>query len=161
MFARLATREDEDAVIAMGTANASETMPDEPIDEAYMRERFRQYLATSFPTAFVVEDKGRLIGLLVADTGDYDHRTGFFVLQRVMYVSPDKRGTRAAVLLAKTLVDWATRMGAVEIVGGNDNDFHSEQTAKFLERFGFRRVGFMMSKRLDGHHGRQGQQISV
>ncbi|SEG64999.1 GNAT family N-acetyltransferase [Bosea lathyri] len=157
MFVRLALREDEDAVIEMATANARETMPGEPIDADVMHERFQEYLDTSFPTAFVVQDNGRLVGLLVADTGSYDHRTGFFVLQKVLYVSPDKRGTRAAVLLANELISYATRMGAVEIVGGNDNDFQSERTARFMERFGFRRVGFMMSKRLDGQHGPESQ----
>lgn len=158
MFVRLATARDEDRVVEMVAANVRETMPGEPFDEHVVRERFRQYLAESFPTCFVLDDRGALVGMVQATTGDYDHRAGFYVLQQVIYVSPEKRGTRAAVLLTKHLIDWAERLGAIEIVGGNDNGFHSEQTASFLERFGFRRVGFMMSKRLDGsHHGREGE----
>lgn len=159
MFVRLAIARDEDRVVAMCLANARETMPGESTDESVIRARFRQYLETSFPTIFVVEQNRDLIGLLAADTGDYDHRSGFFVIQKLLYVSPEKRGTRAAVLLTRHLVEWAEKIGAVEVVGGNDNGFKSERTAAFLEHFGFKRVGFMMSKRLDGpHHGRQSQQ---
>lgn len=159
MFVRLAIAQDEDQVVEMAVADARETMPGEPVDESIIRSRFRQYLETSFPTIFVVEHDRGLVGLVVADTGDYDHRSGFFVIQKLLYVLPEKRGTRAAVLLTRHLVEWAERIGAAEVVGGNDNGFKSERTAAFLEHFGFRRVGFMMSKRLDGsRHGHESQQ---
>lgn len=64
-------------------------------------------------------------------------------------MKPDKRGTRAAALLMKKLIEWSQAIGAREVLGGNDNDVHSEQTARFLSRFGFRQFGYAM--RLDLH----------
>lgn len=160
MFVRLAIAQDEDLFVQLCLANAAETMPEEPVDETVIRARFVQYLETSAPTIFVVEQDRRVIGVLGADTGDYDHRSGFFVVQKLLYVLPEKRGTRAAVLLTRHLIAWAEQIGAIEVVGGNDNGFQSERTASFLEHFGFRRVGFMMAKRLDGQplHGHENQQ---
>jgi GNAT superfamily N-acetyltransferase len=63
-----------------------------------------------------------------------------------LFVKPEKRGTRAATLLTRQLIEWAEIIGAQEIVGGNDNEFNSERTARFLEHFGFRRVGIAMRR---------------
>jgi len=148
MFVRLALKHEEDAFVAMGQANVAETLEGEPCDEARLRQTFQDYLATARPTIWVVDDFSKPVGLLMADVGEYDYRAGLFVVQKVIYVSPEKRGTRAAVLLTKELIRWANSIGAVEIIGGNDNGFQSDRTAAFLGHFGFRKVGFTMSKRL-------------
>ena len=82
-------------------------------------------------------------------------RTAFFTVQRVMFVRRGHRGSRAAVLLMKTFIAWSRRLGAREIIGGNDNEFNSERTAKFLEHFGFERVGFSLRMLLDGRQERR------
>jgi len=46
----------------------------------------------------------------------------------------------------KQLIAWSEQLGAREIVGGNDNEFNSERTARFLEHFGFERVGYSMRR---------------
>ena len=154
MFVRLALESDIDAFLAMAVANVRETLPGEPVDEDVLRETFWSYIRTASPTIFVVDDRRAIVGMLMADIARYDYRDGFYAYQRVLYVSPEKRGTRAAVLLVKTLMDWAARLGAVEVLGGNDNSFRSERTASFLEHFGFRKVGYALAKRLkENDHG--------
>lgn len=154
MFVRLALESDEDDFVAMGAANVAETLPGAPFDEPTLRRVFQDYLAEASPTIFLCEQDRQAIGLAVVDMGGYLYRTGFFVAQRVLYVRPEKRGTRASVLLVKHYTEWAKRLGAVEILGGNDNDFKSERTKSFLEHFGFRQVGYTMSKRLcENDHG--------
>lgn len=156
MFVRLALRGEEDAFVEMGKANVAETLPGQPCEESRLRKTFQDYLKTAQPTIFVVDDYRTPVGLLLADIGEYEYRAGLFAIQRVLYVKPEKRGTRAAVLLTKELIRWANSIGAVEIIGGNDNGFQSERTAAFLEHFGFEKVGFTMSKRLTGQsHGRE------
>jgi GNAT superfamily N-acetyltransferase len=158
MFVRLAIAGDEDAVVQMIADEVRETMPEDPVDESVIRARFRQYLETSFPTIFVLEQNRRLIGVAAADTGDFDHRAGFFVIFKLLYVLPEKRGTRAAVLLTNHLVQWADQIGAGEILGGNDNGFRPEQMATFLEHFGFQRVGFTMKRSYGRQINAKGQQ---
>lgn len=148
MEVRLAFESDEDAVIEMCRANLEQTRPHLTFNEGRCRATFKNYLAFADPTVFVSEDKGEVTGVLVCNF--YEHRgaDGQFAVQEVLYTRPDKRGTRAAALLMKELVTWAEAIGANEIVGGNDNEFNSERTARFLEHFGFKRVGYAMRREL-------------
>lgn len=150
MFVRLALESDFDEIVEMGRHNAETTKPLDSYSEEIVRETLQQYLDSADPTVFVCEKNRKLIGFLLAAFGTYEYRAGFYVVQKIMYVKPEYRGTRAAVLLMKHLVDWARRIGAVEITGGNDNAFNSERTAGFLGHFGFQKVGYAMSLRLEG-----------
>ena len=85
-----------------------------------------------------------MIGLTLSSINDYRAASGLFTTQEVLFVRPEKRGSRAAVLLMKNLIAWSRKVGAKEIVGGNDNEFNSERTAAFLGHFGFKRVGYAM-----------------
>lgn len=148
MLVRLALESDFDRLVELGRMNAEETKSEHVFSERRAREVLAEYLKTANPTFFVVEDRRRVIGFLMAGMYLYDHRDGFYTTQRVLFVSPENRGTRAAVLLMKELVRWSKRLGAAEIKGGNDNGFKSDRTARFLEHFGFKRVGIAMVKPL-------------
>ncbi len=155
MKVRFAQERDIEDIIAMGRHNVEQTLPGQPYEPERVATLFSEYLETGNPTFFVCEKAEAVIGFLLVGFGDYDYRSGFFTIQKVLYVKPENRGTRAAVLLTKHLVDWSRELGASEIIGGNDNDFQSDRTSKFLERFGFRKVGYAMSKNLESEHGRQ------
>lgn len=160
MFVRLALETDMDAVVEMGRANVAETLPGEAFDRSVAEQTFIRYLDTANPTFFVCEKDREVIGFLQAQIWGYDYRAGLWTGQKVLYVSPENRGTRAAVLLMKHFIRWSEQLGADRIEGGNDNSFQSERTARFLEHFGFERVGFAMRKHLgESDHGlRQGRQ---
>ena len=147
MQVRLALEDEEDLIVEMARTNIA-TRPTLTFNEQRCRETFRSYIRHASPTIWVAEDKSGTAGMLVADF--YLHRAanGLFVSQEVLFVKPERRGGRAAAMLMKTLIDWGREIGANEIVGGNDNEFNSEQTAKFLRRFGFEQVGYAMRKAL-------------
>lgn len=146
MFVRLGLDSDEDAFIDLARACAAEGVPHLAFNEEKMRATYRRYLMTAHPTYFVVEQDRKLIGFLKATISEYDFSDGIFTTQDVLYVHPAKRGTRAAALLLSQFCQWSDRLGAVENTGGNDNDLTSERTASFLERFGFKRVGFFVKR---------------
>lgn len=148
MKVRLALESDADAIVSMARTNMEQTRPTLTFNEARCRATVQSYIDFASPTIFVCEDKGEVIGLLVCDF--YEHRAadGHFATQEVLFVRPDKRGTRAAALLMKELVAWAELIGANEIVGGNDNEFNSDRTARFLGHFGFKSVGHAMRRDL-------------
>lgn len=160
MFVRLGMPEDIDAFVEMAVANLEETMPGEPYSRARLAETYWRYLDHAQPTIWFVEQRRKLVGFMMAYMFSFDYRDGHYTTQRVIYVSPENRGTRAAVLLAKELVRWSKSLDAAKIEGGNDNSFKSERTARFLEHFGFEQVGFQMRKRLeerdDGRQERRG-----
>jgi len=145
MFVRLALESDIDAVVEMASDNMK-TRPDIEFDEFKCRETYYAYLDRASPTIFVVEDKREVVAFLLADMYEYRAASGLFTCQEVLYVKPANRGTRAAVLLMKHFIAWSVMLGAKEIIGGVDNEFNTERTAKFLEHFGFKRVGFAMRR---------------
>jgi L-amino acid N-acyltransferase YncA len=146
MLVRLALEEDFPAIVEMAHANIKETRPDMEWDEVRCIETCYSYLETAEPTIFVVEHQRKVIGFLLGSIIGYRAAAGHAVTQEVLYVRPANRGTRASTLLMKNLVKWADQVGAREIIGGVDNNFQPERTAKFLEHFGFERVGYALRK---------------
>lgn len=150
MFVRLAIDTDLPELLAMARANCEETHAGEEYAEHRSRALFQAYMdGVGNPTFFVAEGRGRkLVGFVMARWLRFDYRDGFYAQQSVLYVSPENRGSRASVLLMKFFIAWSQRIGAAAILGGNDNRFKSERTAKFLEHFGFEQTGIFLRKRL-------------
>lgn len=146
MEVRLALPHEEDIIVDMARTNIEQTRPSLTFNEARCRASFRSYLDRADPTIYVAEDKNEVIGMLVCNFYENRAADGLFTTQEVLFVRPDKRGTRAAALLMKQLISWSEQLGATEIIGGNDNEFNSERTARFLEHFGFKRVGYSMRR---------------
>ena len=144
MLVRLALESDVDAIVEMGRANVNETLPGEPFDAEIARETALAGMRTANITFFVVEVERKVIGFLQAEFYDFDYRSGFFTLQKVLYVSPENRGTRAAVRLMREFIAWSKRLGAAKAKAGNDNGFQSERTARFFQHFGFRPTGYAL-----------------
>lgn len=145
MQVRLALESDIDALVEIGKA-ASVLRPNLQFSEARLRALFAKYLATASPTFFVAAEGPDIAGVLIADYYDYPTFDGHFVAQEVLFVKPEKRGTRAAVSLIRQLIAWAEMLGAKEILGGNDSGYASERIARMLERYGFKRYGFHMRR---------------
>lgn len=146
MIARLALDEEEDIFVEMAKAAAAESTPHLPTSEARIRRTFQRYLRIGNPTIFFADHRRDIAGFLIATMSDYRHVDGLYTTQEVLFVRPEKRGTRAAVVLMRELVRWSEMLGALEITGGNDNALTSERTARFLAHFGFERVGFFMRR---------------
>lgn len=147
MKVRLALPSDEEAIVEMAKTNMG-TRPTLAFSERRCRETIRDYLEQATPTIFVAEQENEVYGMLVCDFYEYRAADGLFTVQEVLFVRPEKRGGRAAALLMKELISWSKMLGAREIIGGNDNEFNSDRTAKFLEHFGFKRVGHSMRRDL-------------
>jgi GNAT superfamily N-acetyltransferase len=146
MRVRLGLEQDIDDIIALARENCVISTPYLTFSEEKVRETYRGYLDHAYTTFFVAEDKGRVVGLLVATMNEYRHADGLFCTQEVLFVTSAYQGSRAAIMLTKELIAWGKLLGAIELTGGNDNKFKSERTAKFLEHFGFEQVGFFMRR---------------
>ena len=155
MFVRLALEDDTEAIVELARLNCEISTPHLKFSPDRVRQTCASYLASAHPTIFVVEDKRAVIALLVATINEYRHADGLYTTQEVLFVRPDKHGTRAAVLLMKHLVAWSERLGAIEITGGNDNSYKSDRTAAFLGHFGFEKVGFFMRRMMS--HEQEGR----
>jgi GNAT superfamily N-acetyltransferase len=157
MLARLALEDDESAFVELAALAHAESLPHVPYSEAKVRATFQCYIITADPTITVVEAKGEIVGFMVQTMSDYRSGAGIYTTQEVLFVRPDRRGTRAAALLLRWFTAWSDRLGALESTGGNDNSLHSEKTAKLLGRFGFEQVGFFMRRRKGAGVGKEGR----
>lgn len=146
MYVRLALERDIEAIVELSRMNCEISTPHLTFSADKVRETCRRYLDHASPTIFVVEDDGEVTALLAATINEYRHAYGLYTTQEVLFVRPDKHGTRAAVILTRELIRWSKMLGATEITGGNDNKFKTERTAKFLAHFGFEQVGFFMRR---------------
>lgn len=147
MFARLIMPGDKDAVLALAEMQVKETLPHLDFRRDLCEETIEMSLEHADPTIFVVEDNREVIGLLMGMLEAYSFTSGVFVVQEVLYVRPDKRGTRAAVHLIKEFVRWGEIVGAREWIFGVSNDFQPERTARLFEKItGAKRVGFYLKK---------------
>lgn len=146
MRVRLAIEADEENLAKMTRAAMAEARPWLTYDEAKARATFRRYLDTADPTIFVAEDASGLVGFMTASLNEFRMASGLFVLHEVIWVRPEKRGTRAAARLMAALVAWSETLGAVEIIGGNDSNIRSDQCQRFMRRFGFQTVGYAMRR---------------
>lgn len=147
MFARLALPEDEDAVVNLARMQVEETLPHLVFDEGITRNTFRDSIQYADPTIFVVEDKREVVGYLMGLLNGYAFTDGVYVVQEVLYVRPDKRGTRAAAKLVEAFVQWGERLDAKEIIFGISNKFQPERTARFFElTAGAETVGFYLKR---------------
>ena len=144
MQVRLARLNEIDEVLDMAAADVAETRPSIEFDRDRAASIFFRYMADANPTIYVIDDEGDLIGFGLAWFNQYSFAYGHFLSPEVLYVRPEKRGTRAAALLLKHIVNEAIRLDVEEIIGGNDNGFNSDRTARFLEHFGFKRVGYSL-----------------
>jgi L-amino acid N-acyltransferase YncA len=146
LHVRLAHPSDENAVVELARIDVAETLPHLDFDESITRATFHRYLEQADPTIFVAVDDGVVIGFLMALMQGYAFTSGLFTVQEVLFVSPVKRGTRAATLLMREFTRWSDQLGARENIGGNSNKFRSERTSRFLSHFGFEQVGYSMKR---------------
>lgn len=154
MFVRLALESECEDIVAMAGAAVAETTPWYTFNPNKVRRAFKGYLDEALSTFWVVEQDRRIVGFLQARIGEFDFTDGLYTVQKTLYVTPAKRGTRAAAMLMGRFLDWSRKtIKAREAWGGVDNGYQIERTASFLEAFGFTRVGYSM--RLDLTDGRQ------
>lgn len=152
-FARLAIEDDFDEIVEMARFNAAQTMSHHEFSPFRVMDTLNQYIETANPTMFVTEKRGTLTGFMKATMSEYDFTDGFYTTVEVIFVKPEFRGTRAAPLLLREFIRWSDMLGAKENTGGNDNQYHSEQTARFFEKHDFSRVGFFVRRIGSGLRG--------
>jgi L-amino acid N-acyltransferase YncA len=157
MFVRLALESDFPAIVEMARINASQTMAHHTFVPEKVYETCYRYIERANPTMFVVEHNRKVVGFMKASMSEYDFTDGFYTTLEVIFVLPENRGSRAASLLLREFISWSDRLGAKENTGGNDNEFHSEQTARFFEKHGFSRVGYFVRRIRGVSGGKEGR----
>jgi len=119
-----------------------------PLDVAKMIE-FAYNCRASDAEFFRVAVRGeQVIGFFIGGVTSYGFDTASFAFDRMLYVSPNKRGTHTARMLIEAFEDWAHDMGASDIVLGITTGLHTNATERFFNKLGYRTVGKVTMKEI-------------
>ena len=66
----------------------------------------------------VAEDDGKIVGMMAGSKRDQWYSDEFLAAEDFIFVDKDHRGTRAAFLLMREFMQWATQAGAKHIRAG-------------------------------------------
>lgn len=143
MRTRLAEERDRAAFLAMARAAAAEGEKLLEFDEDVTSARFDDALHGAHPTLFVYETD-RLAGFAACTIDGFLFASGLMTTLQVLYVTPEKRGTRAAVYLVRAFLGWSDAVGARHKYLGTNFATRPHQTAKLFARAGAVTVGSVM-----------------
>lgn len=132
---RLAMPRDRQVVVDLARMDVAETLPHLDFDEEITGRTFDNAIAQAHPTIFVAEIDGEVIGFLMGVLETYAFTSGVFVVQEVLYVRPDRRGPRAAVLLLDEFRRWGEAVNARELIYGITNGRKTGAFERFIGRF--------------------------
>lgn len=150
MFVRLAVEKDREPLRELAKAHVAEITPHLEWSDERADATFTKCITECNPTMFVAEHRGEIIGYVGAVVADYGYTSGFCVKLDVIYVRPDKRGSRAAALLLTQFNKWADSLGPDEIICCMSNPDVSERTLRFVQRFGFKPEGLALQRMVRG-----------
>lgn len=85
----------------------------------------------------VVEDDDGIVGVINGTIGDYAFSSQLRAAQDILFVTKEKRGSRAAILLLKIFIEWAQENGAQYIFAGASTGVKTDLTEKLFTKFGF------------------------
>jgi GNAT superfamily N-acetyltransferase len=145
---RLACEADEDVLLELGRMATAECFP----QYAFSDERARETIRSGSGEAagprffFVAEHLGEIVGFSIVHYLPMPFADGFSTDQRVIYVRPDKRSTRAAAELVRYFKRWTASLDHVESIIELASDRRSAATARFVGRFGYRVIGHVLRK---------------
>lgn len=142
MPVRLVMREDRSAILSLAKMQVVETLPHLDFDADVAGAAFDEVLKGYGQIGWVYDSGREVTGFLWARLCGYAFASGVFVQQEVLYVRPDKRGTRAAVEMLLEFIRWGEIVGAKETLFGVSNGRNPERVARLFERLGAERVGF-------------------
>lgn len=140
---RLAEEADIPTLVEMGAemiaASSFAAMPYSPEKTA---ESIRRDIEHAFAAVSVEGDI--ITGVILGDVVQPWYSEQRMAVDYVLYVRPQYRGTRAAVMLVKAWAAWAVDSGAKQLRPGVSTG--DPQAERLYEALGFRRVGavFMM-----------------
>lgn len=87
-------------------------------------------------------------GFLVASIGQYDFCDATYVFDRMLYVAPDRRGSKCARMLIDALEEWARERNVTRIVMGITTGVHTRTTERLYNKLGYDTFGVLTKKEL-------------
>lgn len=148
---RRATPADAAAVEAMLRAIGPESpvFRDTPIDDRKLKAFIAAAIASDQHAMLLHESAAGIDGLFIGVLVEQFFTLEINAMDIVLYVPPERRGTRAALRLWRAFKIWAQARNAKAIQVGSMTGIDPARTAKFYRGMGLREVGSIFHMRLD------------
>lgn len=140
---RPATLEDLDTItpICYQFWQESPNYSQRPMDIYKVRKHFAALIDGAGCLFLVSKDDGTIVGGFAGGIVTEWQSNSRMAHDWCMFVLPEYRGSRAAVLLLDAFLFWAKSMGANWVQCGTATGIDCERTVKFYEHFGFTKTG--------------------
>lgn len=96
----------------------------------------------------VATHEGTVIGFMIGEVAPYGFHDTSFAYDRLLYVSPDRRGGVAARMLINAFERWAQDKGASRILLGITTGTRTDATEAFYNKLGYNTVGVLTMKEI-------------
>lgn len=100
----------------------------------------------SFFRVAVREDQ--VVGFFIGEVAPYGFHDSVFAYDRLLFVTPDRRGGVAARMLIDAFERWAKDKGAERILLGITTGTRTDATEKFYNKLGYDTVGVLTMKEM-------------
>lgn len=96
-----------------------------------------------------LDSKGNAAGMLWAFCGPMlPWSSASVAVDQIVYVRPEKRGTKHGLLLIKAYEEWANDLGAKEVRLSIASGIHEEKSGRLYEKLGYNRLGSQFRRRI-------------
>ncbi|NQV79113.1 MAG: GNAT family N-acetyltransferase [Alphaproteobacteria bacterium] len=149
MRVRAAVGSDVPALMALGRVMHNESRySDLPFEALRVGFSLHRWIIMDDNRVAVAEAQGRMVGAMVSAIGTWYFHGGKQASDLALFVLPEHRGSRAALLLVRDFLDWAAASGCIEATIATSTGINPETAGRFLERTGFEACGGVFKQRL-------------
>lgn len=150
MIVRPATLDDSEAILKLARAMHQESSSSHMDWQDEKIINFIKYSFQDEPFFYVgvIEDEDGIFGFVGGSCYPTFFGNDKQCCDTAVYVTPKRRGFKAAVKLIKSLEEWGISQGAVQCNVGTSAGIVDESYMKLLNKLGYRKAGFIGRKQL-------------
>lgn len=136
--------------IAVQFWKESETYNQRPINLDKVKTQLQTLIL--FPSQGCVlickDDQDNIVGGFMGGLQEEWQSDSLMAFDYCLFVSSINRGSKAAYLLIKAFIEWATKQGATWIQCGTATRINTERTISFYKKMGFEHTGSFLEMKL-------------
>lgn len=152
---RLRVQEPDDhqllSAVRLGIAMWDDSAPYASLPRAVDKMIEFAYHMRADPYSFfqvAVDQHDMCHGFMIGSVADYGFADALFAYDRLLYVTPSKRGSVAARMLITAFETWARGHGAQRVLLGITTGVQTERTEQFYNKLGYATVGRLTMKEI-------------
>ncbi|WP_262696462.1 GNAT family N-acetyltransferase [Kordiimonas aquimaris] len=146
---RQATLNDiDDLMVQAELFHAESSYKNIPINQDKLRGFYKAQVILETSLILVAYQGKQLVGHFVAHIYDFYFSEERSAADLILYVTPEKRGSRAALTFIRQYHEWCTVNGVVDASLSISTDINPGKTSRFYSKLGFPLAGHLHKKKI-------------